>query len=90
MYKQLSVSKHTCSCYTSTHLSCGDEDGTDDVCCVGIEPSQRSGHGRTHQVLADVEVDQCLYVRLQDLPGDRRADKATEHRIPCQNSKRKQ
>lgn len=43
------------------------EDGADDVGCMGIVPTDRASHGRTNQILADVQINQCINCCLQCL-----------------------
>ena len=60
----------------SSHLSSGNKDGAHNVGCVGIEPSHRPSHGRPHQILAHIQVHQCLHGGLQDLQ-----DTSTSHKV---------
>ncbi|TKW49720.1 hypothetical protein CTA1_150 [Colletotrichum tanaceti] len=55
-------------------LACGKEDGGNDVGRVGIESTDRASHGRSDQVLVDVELDERIDVAfehvLDDVTGD--------------------
>ncbi len=51
-------------------LARGDKNRSDNVGGVGVETSDRSGHCRSNKVLVDVEMDESLDGRFQDLCHD--------------------
>lgn len=49
----------------SPHLSSGNKDGSDGVGGMCVEATNAAGHGRTHQVFTDVEVNKGRDGRLE-------------------------
>ena len=50
-----------------TYLSGSNEYGSDDVSSMSIESSDGPSHGRPHQILANVQINQGTNIGLQDL-----------------------